>query len=564
MGYTHLLQQSTVHVGRTICGLALCLVFGLMVGCAQTEQYTSKDLTVLPCERKANEFFFPLEFDKAGNQVYADQAPAIENALHHADRVYVFVHGWNKTPQSAEGDYQDLICRFYTHSKHDPVNAKRSIVIGVFWPSADFPPLLNFWRMKSRADDLALTGFQSLIKLLANPAIESGGHYDLVLIGHSFGGRIILKGITHYIAELTPEKHHFLSSLNQLQLILLTTAMGEDILLPYQQITEDNKAITRKWNPEDFLQEMIKQYGREFTRKELLLDVLQLRLQWHPTLVELSGLTDLRIYNIFSTHDDANRFLYPIGSFMEHGGPTCAIGACGVFQWPDIVFATSGGSVESVIDLAVSNLWNIEASKIIFSHTDIYKGRVENLVWELIDLPKPQYTHTESLHFIVYPGRTDSQVEVSKKNRIAMLNINNLRQMGEAGMKSVNESSTLAFAVDGELQKENWVAAEKGIKEIIKLQYFYPGWFVSIGIGNVLKGLFIDSSGVSTQWYPLSKVSIHLLLAYVLVEQGKCDEANQVLDEYVRPSPLYQNEEKKFLEAFGSYEVRLLNCHELQ
>lgn len=261
-------------------------------------------------------------------------------------------------------------------------------------------------------------------------------------------------------------------------------------------------------------------------------------------------------------HDDANRFLYPIGSFMEHGGPTCAVGACGVFQWPDVVFATSGGSVESVIDLAVSNLWNVDASKIIFSHTDIYKGRVANLVWELIDLPKPQYTHTESLHFIVYPGTTDIQVEISKKNRIAMLNINNLRQLGEAGMKSVTESSALAFDVDENLRKGSWVAAEKGIRKIIKLQYFYPGWFVNISLGLVRKGLFIDSSDVATQWYQLSKDSVHILLVHVLVKQGRCDEAAQVMEEYVRPSLLYQYEEKKFLEVFESYKVRLLNCHE--
>jgi hypothetical protein len=247
VGYTHLLQQSTAHVGRTICGLGLCLVFGLMVGCAQTGQYTSKDITTLPCEQKANEFFFPLEFDEAGNQVYADQAPAIENALHHAERVFVFVHGWNKTPDLAEQDYQDLICRFYTHSKHDSVNAKRSIVIGVFWPSADFPPFLNFWRMKSRADDLASTGFQSLIKILANPAIESGGHYDLVLIGHSFGGRIILRGISQYIVQLTPEKYRFLSSLNRLQLVLLTTAMGEFTLLPFFGSSETENGILRRF-----------------------------------------------------------------------------------------------------------------------------------------------------------------------------------------------------------------------------------------------------------------------------------------------------------------------------
>jgi hypothetical protein len=252
---------------HTICKVGLCLVFGLMSGCVQTGQYTSKDLTILPCEQKANEFFFPLEFDADGNQVYADQAPAIENALQHTQRVFVFVHGWDKTPKLAEGDYQDLICRFYTHSKRDEASAKRSIIIGVFWPSADFPPLLNFWRMHNRADDLALTGFQSLIKLLANPAIESGGHYDLVLIGHSFGGRIILKGITHYITQLTPESHRFLSSLNQLQLILLTTATGEHILLPYQQITKDTLTLEREWDSEAFLQQMVNQMGASSLKK---------------------------------------------------------------------------------------------------------------------------------------------------------------------------------------------------------------------------------------------------------------------------------------------------------
>lgn len=389
---------------HTICNVGLCLVFGLMSGCVQTGQYTSKDLTILPCEQKANEFFFPLEFDEAGNYVYADQAPAIENALQHTQRVYVFVHGWNKTPKLAEGDYQDLICRFHTHSKRDSVDAKKSIIIGVFWPSANFPPLLNFWGMKNRADDLAITGFQSLIKILANPTIKSGGHYDLVLIGHSFGGRIILKGITHYIAQLTPESYRFLSSLNQLQLILLTTAVGEHILLPNQQIIEDYLALEREWNSETFLQKMVIQYGRKFTHNEVLIDVPKIRLQWHPTLVQLSGLTDLRIYNIFSTHDNANRFLYPIGSFMEQGGPTCAIGACGVSQWPNLASATASGSLESVLDLGQSNLWNIDASKVIFSHTDIYKGRIANLLWELIAFPRQKQVAIKVPEFTIQPG----------------------------------------------------------------------------------------------------------------------------------------------------------------
>ena len=505
-----------------------------MVGCVQTGQYTSKDITTLPCEQKANEFFFPLEFDKAGNQVYADQAPAIENALHHAEQVFVFVHGWNKTPDLAERDYQDLICRFYTHSKHDSANAKRSIIIGVFWPSADFPPLLNFWRMKSRADDLASTGFQSLIELLANPAIESGGHYDLVLIGHSFGGRIILKGITHYIAQFTPEKYRFLSSLNQLQLVLLTTAMGEFTLLPFLggSETEDSLEFKREWDSQAFLQEMVHQYGREFTRKELLLDVLQLRLQWQPTLVQLSGLTDFRAYNVFSTHDDANKFLYPIGSFMERGGPTCAIGACGVSQWPKLISATPAGSLESGVDLAQSNLWNVDASKVISSHTDIYKGRIANLVWELIALPHPQYAEivmpTYSLSSSWYsPGFSSFYERQSRKNQQAMGIINRFRQLGEAGLKSVNELSTLAFAIDDELRKGNWVSVEQGIREIAKLKYVYPGWSIRLNMGLIEKGFLFDFSAVRAEWAPLNAVSHHLLLAHVLAKQGKCDEAGQ-------------------------------------
>ena len=559
MDCTQLFQQSIAHIRRTVCGLGLCLVFGLMVGCAQTGQYTSKDITTLPCEQKANEFFFPLEFDEAGNQVYADQAPAIEKALHHAERVYVFVHGWNKTQKLAEGDYQDLICRFYTHSKHDSANAKRSIIIGVFWPSADFPPLLNFWRMKSRADELALTGFQSLIKLLANPAIESGGHYDLVLIGHSFGGRIILRGISQYVAHLTPEKYRFLSSLNQLQIVLLTTAMGEYILTPFlaRTVTGDPLEFKREWDSQTFLQEMVQQYGRKFTRKDLLLDVLQLRLQWHPTLVQLSGLTDFRVYNIFSTHDNANRFLYPIGSFMELGGPTCAIGACGVSQWPKLVSATPAGSLGAGVDLAQSNLWNVDASEVIFSHTDIYKGRIANLVWELIALPRPQYaeivmpksTTLDDGKLAVHtdPQGAKSEMPTSygesttyslgyrsfyefqgRENRHAMEGVNYFRRLGETGLKAVNQLNALAFAVDNELRKGNWVAAEQGIREIARLEYFYPGWTIKWGMGFIEKGLLFDFSAVRAEWLPLNEVSYNLLLAYVLVKQGKCDEAGQV------------------------------------
>lgn len=557
-------------ISRTICAIGLYLAAALILGCAQKQQYTSQDLTILPCEQKANDFFFPLEYDEDGHYVYKDQAPAIEDALQRAERVYVFVHGWNKNPELAERDYQDLICRFYTHSKRAEAEAKQSIIIGVFWPSADFPPLLNFWRMKSRADGLALTGFQNLISLLASASVESNHRYDLVLIGHSFGGRIILNGLAHYTADLTPKKHRFLRHLNQLQLVLLTTAIGEYALLPFfgrlEVATEDPLEYKRDWDSEAFLQEMMKQYGRKFKHKELLVDFVHLHLRWNPTLVELSGVTDFRIYNIFSTHDYANRLLYPMGSFTERGQPACAIGACGVSQWPHQASVTPAGSLGSSMSLTESNLWNVDASTIIFSHTDIYKGRIANLIWELIALPRPVFSDNKVAGI---PGNAGIYKRGSQQLQYAMKEIHRFRQMGEVGLKAVDELSNLAFGVNESLRKGDWAEAEKGIREIARQEHFYPGWHIQADLGLIEKGLLWDSSRVRAEGTPLNVLTIHLLLAYVLLKQGKCDEIGN--EARIGTSGVTQRYWYKegwlssldFLpDNFRTGRTRLLNCHE--
>lgn len=247
---------------------------------------------------------------------------------------------------------------------------------------------------------------------------------------------------------------------------------------------------------------------------------------------------------------------------MEPDGPTCAIGACGVLQWPDLVSATSGGSLDSALDLAETNLWNVDASKIIFSHTDIYKGRIANLVWELIDLPRPKYVHYPDFPAYRAIGNEFHQ-DIASRHRQAMAGINYFRQLGEPAMKSVNESNTIAFEIDENLRKGNWVAVEKGIREFTKkkLQYHYPGWVVKFGLGFVGRDFTIGSADVSIEWHLLNIVSINLLLVYALYKQGRCDEAAQVMDEFIRPSPLYQSEAKQILEAAGSIEIRMLNCH---
>ena len=259
-----------MFMSRTICAIGLYLIVALILGCTQTRRYTSQDLTILPCEQKANKFFFSLECDEEGHSIYKDQVSAIENALQHAERIYVFVHGWNKNPELAERDYQDLICRFYTHSRRAEDEAKRSIIIGVFWLSTDFPPLLNFWRMKSRAADL-------------------------------------------------------------------------------------------------------------------------------------------------------------------------------------------------------------------------YKM-------------------------------------MSRQHQSAMKEIHKFRQMGEVGLEVVDKVNTLAFSVNESLRKRDWIEAEKGIREITSQKYFYPGWHIQADLGLIEKGLFGDSSRVRAEGTPLTKLTIHLLLAYVLLQQDNCAE----------------------------------------
>ena len=244
---------------------------------------------------------------------------------------------------------------------------------------------------------------------------------------------------------------------------------------------------------------------------------------------------------------------------MERGQPSCAIGACGVSFWPNLVSATSAGSLESVIDLAQSNLWNVDASRIIFSHSDIYKGRITNLVWELIALPRPQFVEIEVPGI---PWNSGIYKNMTQENQYAMREINKFREMGEVGLKAVEELRALAFGVDEELKKGNWAAAEKGIRQIAMLKYFDQGWFVQLDMGLIEKGLIFDSSSVRAEWTPLNEVSVHLLLAHVLIKQGKCDEAQQEAKMGMGITQLFAYDEKWAVSRSFPYDkIRILNCH---
>jgi hypothetical protein len=507
--------------------LLVFLVVCTLNGCSHAPQYTSKDLTILPCEQKAHEFFFPLEFDAQGNLVYEDQPDHIGKAMPEAESIYVFIHGWNKVPKLAETDYQDLICRFYTHSK---ANKKKSIVIGLFWPSTEFPPLFNFWSMKERADTLAITGFQDMMKILASGAkANSGRHYDLAIIGHSFGGRIVLNGISQFTAEITPDIQNFFSGLNQFQIVLINAAMSEYNLLKSSifGVSQYYDSLRARWRSNDFYDQLRTQAQRSFSADEILIDPAELRVAWHPTLIQLSGIVDLRIYNIFSSNDQANKLFYPIGSLFEEGGRTCGIGACGVNQWPKTVSASHSGSLKTAVDLSESNLWNVDATDIISSHTDIYKGRVANLLWELIAIPISAEPAFKEVHLSAGFGSGLQAIYrmLKDRNTYDMHQANRLRKIWLTEQNALKESGSLAHRLDDQLRNGAWVEAEASIRELETATNIYPGWFVHFGLGLVHEGNLFKSSQVFYEWLPLGPYSLKALLFIVLSHQGRCEDA---------------------------------------
>ena len=90
----------------------------------------------------------------------------------------------------------------------------------------------------------------------------------------------------------------------------------------------------------------------------------------------------LRIFNVYSERDWANRFLFPISEALNFKMPYCSIGACGEPSAPVLTVDEAGTINEWTAN--IGRIWNVKADSIISSHSDIYKGRITGLIWKLI------------------------------------------------------------------------------------------------------------------------------------------------------------------------------------
>jgi hypothetical protein len=352
---------------RMLYAVLALLVVGstvLLLACTSPRRYTSLDLDLLPCEHGiAPRFFQPIEFDKEGKYVYPSQAESLHSVLRTApltDLVF-FIHGWNKNPSSAERDYQDFLCRLHARLRMiigDEKQAQGLLVIGVFWPStitnqAREPILLkplSYYQIRDRADLIAQEGLAPLLTSLQPSMVaQRGGRpVRLQLIGHSFGGRMLVRALETLSSTgaLVP----LLQQAETVNVVLLNAAVPPE---RFEWISDAVISAKRAGVPGRFKQE---------TRSYL--------------------------FNIHSFNDTPNRVLFRLASAFNDDPSTCAAGACGVARYATLCVDDSGklqplGAASRALQERV-NVWNVDATRVVFDHTDIYKGRIASLVSDLI------------------------------------------------------------------------------------------------------------------------------------------------------------------------------------
>lgn len=334
-------------------------------------QYTSLDLALLPCEQgNETNFFSALEFNADGSLLYPEQKTRLVSEVESEalTDLVVFIHGWNKSPASAERDYQDFLCRLHGKLPKTERNSKRNgnwKILGVFWPSTisnrPTEPLLikpvSYYKIRNRVDNLADAGLAALMKELFENLVEIDNErrslnpenrIRLHLIGHSFGGRMIIKSLKKLSddGDLVP----ILNNLESTNVILINAAA------PPSFFSWIDGTVAKAWK--------LSQPAR-FTSS-----------------------TSSYLLNLHSEKDQANRVLFRIASAFNDDEQSCAVGACGIPDYPTICVDNAGKLIEPEIRAnkaaADINIKNIDATNIVFGHSDIYKGRIASLLADLL------------------------------------------------------------------------------------------------------------------------------------------------------------------------------------
>ena len=168
------------------------------------------------------------------------------------------------------------------------------------------------------------------------------------LIGHSFGGRMMIRSLEKLSNDgtLVP----ILQSVEATNVLLLNAAA------PPTFFDWIDDSIARAWKL--------------------------------GTPARFTPETSSFMLNVYSEQDSANKYLFRLASTFNDDPQTCAVGACGIPDVPTLCVDNAGKvePPEPITSLSKPklNVRNINSSRTVYSHSDIYKGRVATLVADLL------------------------------------------------------------------------------------------------------------------------------------------------------------------------------------
>jgi len=106
------------------------------------------------------------------------------------------------------------------------------------------------------------------------------------------------------------------------------------------------------------------------------------------TPARFTGSTGSYLLNLFSDQDSANKYLFRMASAFNDDPQSCAVGACGIPDMPTLCVDKAGKVVKPEIRAPLEkpelNVRNVDTSRIVYGHSDIYKGRMASLIADLL------------------------------------------------------------------------------------------------------------------------------------------------------------------------------------
>ena len=161
--------------------------------------------------------------------------------------VFLYSHGWWTNATASMADYNDFSIGFartlesLIRQNPNPLPQIKpgfsALSIGMHWPSmlseddysvVNFAEASSFFTMEYRADDVGQTAGYALLRLLLESR-KGGTQFRFHLLGHSFGGRVVLSTLEQLTADANTLA---LAAQTQFNVVLIQAAADSDSLAP--------------------------------------------------------------------------------------------------------------------------------------------------------------------------------------------------------------------------------------------------------------------------------------------------------------------------------------------